>query len=112
MSNKITVRLCTVLAGSALAVLSGCAHDIEYVYDLPDEASDCPADTIYRSGGSSIRDRSGGSSIRDRDGGTVAIYCEAQLCPDGTTVPTGEPFVIWHQDDHEMVVASGDCPAT
>ena len=112
MTNKNTTRLYTVLAGGVLAVLSGSVHDIEYVYDLPDDAGDCPANTIYRSGGSSIRDRSGGSNIRERDGGTVATFCEAQICPDGTTVPTGEPFIIWHLEDHEIVVASGDCPAT
>lgn len=100
----------TPAAIAAATVLSGCA-DIEYLYDIPDSQSECPTDTIYRSGGTSIRDRSGGTSIRDRDGDEVGIYCELQVCPDGVSIPTGDPIMVWHRDDHGKVIARGTCPA-
>jgi hypothetical protein len=111
MSDSNVLRLQAMVAGAAMVIISGCAADINYLYDVPSQASECPSDTLYRSGGTGIRDRSGGTNIRDRNGDDVKIYCEAQLCPDGVTVPTGEPFMVWHLDDHQRVIARGICPA-
>lgn len=111
MSDRIDLALRTAVIVTILASMSGCAYDIEYKYDIPEDSSDCPGDTDFRSGGSSIRDRSGGSSIRDRNGGEVTAYCEAQLCPGGVS-GTGEPIVVWHLDENRAVVARKTCPAT
>ena len=111
MSKHIISGLQTSLIAAVLASVSGCA-DIVYKYDIPAGSSDCPADTIYRSGGANIRDRSGGSNIRDRDGGNVNAYCEALLCPGGETPAGDEPVIIWHLDEHQQVVARKTCPAT
>ena len=110
MSYKYLRIVRVSVAAAGLTVLSGCA-DIQYLYDIPSDQDECPVDTIHRSGGTSIRDRSGGTNIRDRDGDNVDTYCELQVCPDGTTMPTGDPIMVWHLDDHGVVLARGTCPA-
>ncbi len=105
------VRQLGISAASAtLIMLAGCA-DIQYMYDIPERQADCPAGTNYRSGGTGIIDRDGGTGIIDRNGNEVFDYCEPQLCPDGVTVPVGVPGIVWHQDDHDQVLARGVCPA-
>lgn len=111
MSKDIYSHLRTMLIAAFLTSVSGCA-DIVYKYNIPDDASDCPTDTIYRSGGANIRDRSGGANIRERNGGTVNAYCEAILCPGGETPGGDEPVIVWHLDDHKKIVARKTCPAT
>jgi len=112
MAECIFAGFRALFMAAFLASLSGCA-DIIYKYDIPDEASDCPSDTIYRSGGANVRDRSGGANVRDRNGGEVDAYCEAILCPGGET-PGGdeEPVMIWHLDEHGQIVARKTCPTT
>jgi hypothetical protein len=100
-----------VLLAAACTVASGCAYDIEYKYNIPNGQADCPVDTEYRSGGANIRERSGGANIRERNGGEVNAYCEAILCPGGETPGVGDPVIIWHLDEHGMVVARKTCPA-
>jgi len=112
MSNDVLAKLRATLIVAFLTGLSGCAHDVEYKYDIPASDADCPTDTIYRSGGANVRDRSGGANVRDRKGGDVNAYCEALLCPDGETPGEGDPIIIWHLDDHKQVVARKTCPAT
>ena len=98
-------------ASAMVMLLSGCA-DIQYMYNIPDGQSDCPSGTVYRNGGTGIIDRDGGTGIIDRDGDTVHDYCEPQTCPDGVTVPSGEIGIVWHQEDHDQVLARGACPAS
>lgn len=111
MNDRRIRQLSISTAGAMVMLLAGCA-DIQYMYDIPERSADCPTGTVYRSGGTGIVDRDGGTGIVDRDGEEVFDYCEPQLCPDGTTVPVGTPGIVWHQDDHDQVLAIGVCPAT
>lgn len=113
MSNGIIAGLRVALLTAFVASVSGCAHnDIEYNYNIPQSAADCPSDTAYRSGGANVRDRSGGSNVRDRQGGEVNAYCEALVCPGGETPGDDEPIIVWHLDAHQQIVARKTCPAT
>ena len=112
MSNNVFAGLRATLIAAFLTSASGCAYDVEYKYDIPENANDCPSGTIYRSGGANVRDRSGGANVRDRNGGDVNAFCEAQLCPGGATPGPGDPIIIWHLDDHKQVVVRKTCPAT
>ena len=113
MSKEIITGLRVALLTAFVASVSGCArHDIEYNYNIPESAADCPSETIYRSGGANVRDRSGGSDVRDRQGGDVNAYCEALVCPGGE-IPGGDmPVMIWHLDEHNQIIARKTCPAT
>ena len=111
MGSHFFSRACIIALAAVAGLASGCAYDIEYKYDIPDEPSDCPADTEYRSGGASVRERSGGANVRERNGGDVNAYCEAVLCPGGETPGEGEPIIVWHLDEHRMIVARKTCPA-
>ncbi len=112
----------TGLALLAAATLAGCMHendvrrDIEYSFDIPRTASQCPADREFvdlgdddggpRDGGSTIRDRDGGSSIRDRDGNEVERYCH-RPCAEGE-VAVGDRVIDWHHD-RQFVEGSRTC---
>lgn len=111
-SKQITKnRLYTIIATiAAVLVLGGC-NDIEYKYDIPQNASDCPTDMTLRSGGSGIVDRSGGSGIVDRDGDSVSSYCFKPNCPGDVYDNTVPAEISWHREAHATVVATRTCLA-
>ena len=108
MCDRRIRQLSISTAGAMLVLLAGCA-DVKYAYYIPDGQSDCPSGTIYRSGGTGIVDRDGGTGIVDRSDKAVSTYCEVQVCPDDS-VPTGDPGMVWHRDDHDQILAIGVCP--
>lgn len=111
MNNNKTLGLIrnAPLAFLLIFGISGCA-DIEYKYNVPEEAGDCPSGMIYRDGGSSIVDRDGGASIRDRDGNDVTQYCEEADCPGGNW-STDPPVIDWHLNKGDKVIANRKCLA-
>ena len=93
-----------------LAMLSGC-YQVEYEYDVPESASDCPPGMEHRSGGSAIVDRSGGSGIVDREDADVTDFCYQPTCPGGNYDNTVPAEIDWHLNDHKQVVATRTCLA-
>lgn len=104
--RKTKLSISTTCA--VVGLLAGCA-DVKYAYNIPESQTDCPSDTIYRSGGTGIKDRDAGTGIKDRNGQDVTSYCEVQVCPGGE-IPAGDPGMVWHQEDHKKVLGIGVCP--
>jgi hypothetical protein len=103
-------RLRAFFAVAAIVFAAGC-HDVQYDYNIPEDASDCPTGMDYRSSGSGIVDRSSGAGIVDRNDDAVNAYCYIDNC-SGTWDDSVSATVDWHQDDHDTVVANRRCIAS
>ena len=100
-------RLRAFFAAAVIVITAGC-HDVEYDYNVPEDASDCPSGMDFRSSGAGIVDRSSGAGIVDRNDDAVHAYCYVDNC-SGTWDDSVNAAIEWHQDDHEVVVAVRRC---